>query len=180
MSRSKKKDDAELDVTSFMNLMVVLVPVLLLNMVFAQTTVLQIKLPENVQVAINQPKSEEKNIELIVGETCMLLNYPVNTPVGKFDQVEDGTLDFKGLSLLLQSVKDEFLAADKEKKDILLLLSANTDYQTIVSAMDTLRSYDAVVGLDVVSYELFPDIALGAAPENINSICDASAQGGGQ
>ena len=46
MRRIKKpNEEAELNITSFMNLMIVLVPVLLLNMVFTQTMVLDIKLP---------------------------------------------------------------------------------------------------------------------------------------
>ena len=46
MRRHKKiREEAELNVTSFMNLMIVLVPVLLLNMVFSQLSVLDLRLP---------------------------------------------------------------------------------------------------------------------------------------
>ena len=44
--KEKGIDEAELDVTAFMNLMIVLVPVLLLSMTFTQISVLEIKLPE--------------------------------------------------------------------------------------------------------------------------------------
>ena len=37
--------DAELDITAFMNLMIVLVPVLLLSMVFTHTTVIDLNFP---------------------------------------------------------------------------------------------------------------------------------------
>ena len=40
-----RKPDAELDITSFLNLMIVLVPVLLMMMVFSRITVVELKLP---------------------------------------------------------------------------------------------------------------------------------------
>jgi biopolymer transport protein ExbD len=43
--RNRVLADAELDITSFMNLMIVLVPVLLLSLVFNQMRVLQVQLP---------------------------------------------------------------------------------------------------------------------------------------
>jgi biopolymer transport protein ExbD len=46
--------DAELDITSFMNLMIVLVPVLLLSLVFAQIRVLNIQLPPLTEQQLQQ------------------------------------------------------------------------------------------------------------------------------
>jgi len=46
LRRKFYREEAELDITSFMNLMIILVPVLLLSMVFARTTVLDLKLPD--------------------------------------------------------------------------------------------------------------------------------------
>ncbi|HBF48288.1 MAG TPA: biopolymer transporter ExbD, partial [Shewanella frigidimarina] len=51
-----------------------------------------------------------------------------------------------------------------EKNDIVLLLDPAVDYQTIVSAMDTVRSFKAVVAANLVDAELFPMISLGDAP----------------
>ena len=39
------RQEAELDITSFMNLMIVLVPVLLMMMVFSKITVVELQLP---------------------------------------------------------------------------------------------------------------------------------------
>ena len=47
--RSRKRlpsNEAELDITSFMNLMIILVPVLLMTMVFSHVTALSLKLPD--------------------------------------------------------------------------------------------------------------------------------------
>ena len=47
-SRSKNRDtNPELDITSFMNLMVILIPFLLLDAVFTQLAVLQVSMPNN-------------------------------------------------------------------------------------------------------------------------------------
>ncbi|NRA41140.1 MAG: biopolymer transporter ExbD [Pseudomonadales bacterium] len=175
MRRMKKaKKDADLDITSFMNLMIVLVPVLLLNMVFTQTMVLDIKLPADVENAITPKDKEAKfDFELMVLESGLLFN--VNkAPICKFEKV-DGQYDFKGLSKTLQLWKsiaeqkfNENKAEDAEyrpKKDILLLLGEKQNYQTIVSMMDTLRSYPIVVSGAVEHAELMPDVSFGDLPE---------------
>ena len=51
-----------------------------------------------------------------------------------------------------------------EKKSITLLPAPDIDYQTIVTAVDTVRSFKAVVAASVVDAELFPDISFGDAP----------------
>ena len=55
-----------------------------------------------------------------------------------------------------------------DKKDISLLAEKDTSYQTLVTAMDTVRSYPAVVAVSLVDAELFPDISIGDAPELSN------------
>ena len=163
MGRIKKvKEDAELDVTSFMNLMIVLVPVLLLNMVFAQTVVLEIKLPAAAAAAIEN-KQENKDMELIIRKDVMKLNFPAGMLIEEFP-VKDGQHDFAALSSKLQLLKKRFASQDFEKKDILLLSEEETSYQTIVTAMDTVRSYEDVHINGTANFELFPDISLGDAP----------------
>ena len=51
-----------------------------------------------------------------------------------------------------------------EKREITLLPEAGVDYQTIVSAMDTVRSFKALVAAEAVDAALFPEIAFGTAP----------------
>jgi biopolymer transport protein ExbD len=43
--RRISKEEAELDITAFMNLMIVLVPILLLGLVFSKITVVDVTLP---------------------------------------------------------------------------------------------------------------------------------------
>ena len=74
----------------------------------------------------------------------------------------EGEQDFNGLRETLKRIKKRV----PEKTDIILEVSPDIDYQTLVTAMDTVRSYPAVVAASVVEGELFPDVALADAPEN--------------
>lgn len=185
MRRMKKpKEDADINITSFMNLMIVLVPVLLLNMVFTQTMVLDIKLPAAAAPQTpdkNKKKEVKYDLELAVLNDGMLVN--VNQEVmGKFDKI-NGEHDFKGVSQKLRQIKNlaqlemnKNLPEEEEfkfKKDILLLLNEGEEYHTIINAMDSLRSYPKLISADesesgvaeVRHVELLPDISLGDVPK---------------
>ena len=179
-SRQGQQQEAELDITSFMNLMIVLVPVLLMSLVFSQVRILNLQLP--ISSGENQTDSpEQKQLELIINQDAMVLNYPSGVLLKSF-AVEQSSVqktavqqtsvrqtapyqyDFQGLSQYLQDLKLTFQQKEIEKKDIVLLLGEDVDYQTIVTAMDTVRSFKTVVAASVVDAELFPDISLGDAP----------------
>ncbi|MBO9488839.1 biopolymer transporter ExbD [Endozoicomonas sp. G2_1] len=179
-SRQGRQQEAELDITSFMNLMIVLVPVLLLSLVFSQVRILNLQLP--ISSGENQTDSpEQKQLELIINQDAMVLNYPSGVLLKSFtveqssvqktavrqtsdQQIAPYQYDFQGLSQYLQDLKLTFQQKEIEKKDIVLLLGEDVDYQTIVTAMDTVRSFKTVVAASVVDAELFPDISLGDAP----------------
>lgn len=160
MRRHKRiKQEADLDITSFMNLMIVLVPVLLLNMVFAQTSVLDLKLPLGDSVGNVNP--EDVSIEVTIRKTGMQVVVAAagaSRVVGVIPTNEN-THDFKKLSEVLQQVKKSF----PDKKDVVLLSTPNIDYQTLVAVMDTSRSFETVVVTSVVNAVLFPEVSLGDA-----------------
>ncbi len=153
--RAKHTEAADLDVTPFMNLMIVLVPVLLLSMVFTHTTVIDLNFPSGDN-ANGQFDPEAVHLEVVVhsdklqvadGRGGTIKSWPLKV----------GVHDFKGLSLVMQELKRRMPA----KQDITVLLEDATDYQTLVTVMDKVRAYPTVVGLDVVQAELFPVISLG-------------------
>lgn len=178
--RRFRQKEADLDITSFMNLMIILVPVLLMSMVFSHITVLDLKLPD---LASNpEPNKDPKNelLELVIEPNELVINYPAGAPLKRIPMIEDKEsgntgYDFKMLSDVLQEVKRLLKDKDIDKKDILILSQPDTDYQTIVRAMDTVRSFKAVVAASVVEAELFPQISLGDAPP---PQATAPAQGG--
>jgi biopolymer transport protein ExbD len=160
--------EAELDITSFMNLMIVLVPVLLLSLVFSQVRILNLQLPVAAQTQDQDQKDEPKILELVITADKFELNYPAGILLKSFAKTEQG-YDFSLLSTYLQDLKLTFQQQNIEKNDIVLLLSADVDYQTIVTAMDTVRSFKAVVAASLVDAELFSQISLGDAPAPLES-----------
>lgn len=182
-SRTLRKD-ADLDITAFMNLMIVLVPVLLLGMVFSQITVLDLTLPDAAAGA-GKEGPENKRIELVIREQALTVNYPQGIMLKQIPTIipdpaiNDSQLDdqldtesveitpvhnFKMLSLVLQEVKRQLREKGIENRAITVLSEPDTSYQTIISTMDTVRSYKAVVAASVVDAELFPEISFGDAP----------------
>ena len=156
--KKSSREAAELDVTPFMNLMIVLVPVLLLSMVFTHTTVIELNFPtgEGSSEAFDPDavhlEVQVKDNELLVADG--------RGGVIKAVPKKEGDHDYAQLTLVLQELKKRM----PEKQDITVLLQEETDYQTLVRVMDRVRSYPAVVGLDVVDAELFPVISLGDTP----------------
>ena len=157
----KGTDEAELEITSFMSLMIVLVPVLLLSMTFTQITVLDVKLPELTGgPAVSQ--SEQSRLEIRVTEEGFKVFYPEDVLVKEIPllETEEGNgFDYLQLSQVMQEVKRQL----PEKRDVLVLSNPNIDYQNLVFTMDAVKSYKTVVATSVVEIELFPEISLGDA-----------------
>jgi hypothetical protein len=103
-------------------------------------------------------------LELIIRADKFEVNYPAGIKLKWVEKTADGQYDFALLATVLQETKR--LLEDKgiQKKDIYILSEKDTDYQTLVSTMDTVRSFKAVVAASVVDAELFPEISLGDAP----------------
>lgn len=162
MQRVKKRchrhrEEAELEVTPFMNLMVVLVPVLLLSLVFTHTTVIDLDFPAGESAGEVDPNLV--HLEVVVRNDGMVVGDGRGGPIKTLPRV-DGKYDFESLTLVMQELKRRM----PEKRDITILLEGDTDYQTLVSVMDRVRSYRTVQALQVVNAELFPVISLGDTP----------------
>ena len=164
---SSRRGEAELDITSFLNLMIILVPVLLVMMVFSRITTIDLTLPDLADSS-TPPIEDIKQLEVILSEGEILVNYPAGIQVKRLPNI-DGEYDFENLSLVLQEVKRELRNQGIEKRDALILSQPNTRYQSIVTAYDTVRSFKTVLVADVVDAELFPEISLGDAPNSGSS-----------
>jgi biopolymer transport protein ExbD len=162
--RHEQAKDADLDITSFMNLMIILVPVLLMGMVLSRTTVLDLKLPD-VNSGISSDSQEPiAQLELVIRPDYVDINYPAGIKLKRIEKTSTGDYDYVLLSNTLQEIKRQLEDQGKPKKDIYVLSEKNTPYQAIVAVMDTARSFEAVVAASVVNAELFPEISLGDAP----------------
>ncbi|EAT11786.1 biopolymer transporter ExbD [Bermanella marisrubri] len=159
----RAQQEAELDITSFMNLMIILVPVLLISMVFNHITVLELRLPLEEELKQQDLDPEELTLEVIVRESEMVVNFgplTIETLPKK-----DGQYNFEGLSKTLQAMKKKL---GNERTDIVILSEPDIDYQVLVSVIDTAKSFPAVIAASVVNAVLFPDVSLGDAPRLVS------------
>lgn len=161
----------ELDITAFLNLMIVLVPVLLLGMVFSQVRMIELNFPGMESGQAPEPE-EFRLVVTLIPEGIEIADSDRGLirvlPAGQEGQ------DFSGLRQVLRQIKNRV----PDKTDVVLEVGPDIDYQTLVTAMDTVRSYPAVVAASVVEGELFPDVSLMDAPEGRQLAANASAESG--
>lgn len=176
--RRRHSEEAELNITSFMNLMIVLVPVLLLSMVFSRITVLELNLPDSASGASGEESEDMDFLEVVIYPDHLGINHPAGNRALTVCPIREGERagehNFDQLTDMLQQIKIRLEDTyGIEKNDIVLLAQPDTDYQTIVSTMDAVRSFKAVVAASVVDAALFPEISLGDAPANDPLIIEA-------
>lgn len=149
----------ELDITAFMNLMIVLVPVLLLGMVFSQVRTIELNFPGMESGAAPAPEELNLIVTLIPAGIEVADS---NRGVIRVLPVNGAEQDFESLRSVLKQIKRRV----PDKTGVTLEVGPDIDYQTLVKVMDTVRSYPAVVAASVVDGELFPDVSLMDAPED--------------
>lgn len=156
--RRRNSDTADLNITAFMNLMVILVPFLLITAVFSRLAILELNLPGSSTEPVDQEELvfqleitvREDRIEVGDRNVGALGVYPVN---------EKG-YDFEALSMKLADIKKSY----PSKTDAAILLESDIPYETVVQVMDRVRIAEAIEGGSIVRTELFPDISIGDAP----------------
>jgi biopolymer transport protein ExbD len=159
--RLRHKAEEEMNITAFMNLMVILVPFLLITAVFSRLTVLELALPTAQSEASVEPPEPELNLEITVRENSIEIGDRYNGMLSRIEN-SDSSYDLAALSTYLQQVKGQF----PDKADATLLLEPDISYETMVQVMDTIRVAERVPegGRQTVRYELFPEISIGDAP----------------
>lgn len=168
--RAHQEEAADLDMTPFISLLVALVPFLLVSVVFSHITVLDLKLPNAAGSGSGASDTQNEEVELVIRADRLDVNYPRGVLVKSIADSETGKHDFTLLSSVLQEVKRQLrerpadMGGPVDKKTITILSEPDTPYQTIVSTMDTVRSYKTTLVTSVVDAELFPDISFGDAP----------------
>jgi biopolymer transport protein ExbD len=158
--RQRHKEAVELNITAFLNLMVILVPFLLITAVFSQVTILELNLPTD-GTAVNEPESPSLQLEITIRDESIDVGDRTNGLLTVIDKTADG-YNLAELGNFLEKVKQRF----PDKADATLLLEPDTSYQTLVAVMDAVREFDRIdpVSKRVSTYELFPEIAIGDAP----------------
>lgn len=154
LRRVRRQEVAELNITAFMNLMVVLVPFLLITAVFTQLAVKQLNLPDT-----SAPPSEtppEQGLTLTVRETELVLA-DGRGPIQRYVR-ENGRYNFRALNTTLAEIKERRPGEDR----ITLLVEPGIPYEIVIQAMDAVHYLPAA--REGVLVDMFPRISIGEAP----------------
>ena len=151
-------DTAELNITAFMNLMVILVPFLLITAVFSRVAILELNLPGSSTEPVD-PQEQVFQLEVIVREEKIEVGDRNQGLLGVYPNSDDG-YDYDALSTKLSELKKRY----PKKTDASILLEQDIPYDTLVQVMDTVRVAEEIEEDSVVRSDLFPDISIGDAP----------------
>ena len=152
-------ETAELNITAFMNLMVILVPFLLITAVFSRLAILELNLPGSSTEPAD-PETQVFQLEVIVRKDKIEVGDRNQGLLGIYPNTEEGEYDYEALSVKLVELKERY----PSKTDAAILLESDIEYDTLVQVMDRVRVDQEVVDGAIVNNDLFPDISIGDAP----------------
>lgn len=152
------KENLELDITTFLNLMVVLVPFLLISAVFSRVTILELSVPTGAGgAAMSNP---DFTIEVVVRKAGLELANGVSVVAAM--PKKDGEYDLDQLSEMLVRLKKDY----PQKEDATVLMEPDIEYDSLIQVMDRVRQTELPEedSEEVRKVELFPLISIGDAP----------------
>jgi biopolymer transport protein ExbD len=153
--RLRHKEAPELDMTTFMNLMVVLVPFLLITAVFSRITIAELDLPSAVSA---DPVTPSFRVEVVVREAGLEIMDGAQV-IAAIPKAGDG-YDLSKLSQYLVAIKSEY----PDKDDASVLLEGDIAYDHLIQVMDAVRSVEMPEGGRPARADLFTAISIGDAP----------------
>ena len=145
-------DTAELNITAFMNLMVILVPFLLITAVFSRLAILELNLPGS-STEPAKPQELVFQLEVIVREGRIEVGDRNIGALGIYPNTVDG-YDYEALSAKLSEIKQSY----PEKTEAAILLESNIAYDTLVQVMDRVRIQEKIEDQRILRSDLFPDL----------------------
>ena len=160
--RRIRKEVAHLELTAFINLIVVLVPFLLSTAVFSRMAVLDLNLPAQQSNPVEQLKGPELNLEIVLRKDAIEVGDRIGGLIQRIEHV-GGKQDLATLTRLMLQVKEKF----PDKTEASVLAEPDTPYDDLVQVMDSIRSAVRPApggGLKTVTAELFPNVSIGDAP----------------
>jgi biopolymer transport protein ExbD len=144
--RRDRDQDAALNLTPFLNLLVILIPFLLVGVVFSRIAVLDLNLPAAQE---NPAAKDHPPFQLVVtlhSDSLLIAGSHLNTT--RLPKI-GGSYDLKRLSTLLRELKTRF----PEERGIIVLSEADIPYDSLIQVMDTCRNDGPA--------ELYPEVTLG-------------------
>ena len=152
------KEEVELNITAFLNLMVVLVPFLLITAVFSRMAVVELNLPSS---SSGPPSEIGFRPEIIVRDLGLEITNGRQI-IAAIPKVE-GEYDLETLARYMRSLKEDYSEVDSAS----VLVEPQIPYDYLIQVMDVVRSADIpdqTAENGFVRVALFPAIAVGEAP----------------
>ncbi len=157
--RRLRKHPAELEVTAFINLIVVLLPFLLSTAVFTRMSVIDMSLPARNTGGVEQLQANDLKLEIVIRRDAIEVGDRIGGLIQRIPAV-NGTQDLRTLSALMLEIKRRFPDATTAS----ILAEPETSYDLLVQVMDVTRATYTADGVNLVRTDLFPDVAIGDAP----------------
>jgi biopolymer transport protein ExbD len=155
-ARRIRKHSAELDVTAFINLIVVLVPFLLSTAVFTRLSVIELSLPAQTS-GVEQLKVDELKLEVVIRPDALEVGDKIGGLIARIPNQAQG-YDTAALAQIVEQLKTRF----PKQGNATVLAQPDTSYEVLVNVMDAVREKPAVGKASATP--MFPDISIGDAP----------------
>ncbi|MGD8352610.1 MAG: biopolymer transporter ExbD [Pseudomonadota bacterium] len=156
--KKRRAETPTLDVTTFLNLMVVLIPFLLISAVFSRVTIMELSVPTSASGSSVQTPNFA--IEVIVRKAGLEIanGSSVEAAIPK----KDGEYDMQMLYEVMTRIKSMY----PEKEDATILMEPDIEYDFLIKIMDAVRGAEVHTegSEEVTKMVLFPYISIGDAP----------------
>jgi biopolymer transport protein ExbD len=160
--RRPRKQAVHLEVTAFINVIVVLVPFLLSTAVFSHLSVLELSLPAK-NSGVEQLKTDDLKLEIVIRPDALEVGDRIGGLIQRIANTPEGH-DLAALATLMQQIKAKF----PNTKSASVLAQPDTAYDMLVQVMDAVReARPPGAPAKAPSIELFPDISIGDAPVGV-------------
>jgi biopolymer transport protein ExbD len=155
--RRRTKDSVkDADMTTFLNLMVVLVPFLLLTAVFSRITIVELHLPSSSAAAA--ATSPNLRVEVVVRDAGLEITNGTDV-IAAIPKVEQA-YDLPKLSELLLELKRDH----PQLIEASVLVEPRIAYEHLIHVMDAVKSVETDLDGQLARVALFPAISVGDAP----------------
>ncbi len=156
-----RQTPAEMNITAFMNLMVILVPFLLITAVFSRLSILELDLPK--------PSTEQQQEDLRQQLTITVRAGAIQVsdrdgPIKDIPRI-GSSYNLPALTDLLTKIKDRVPG----ETSATILLEPQVSYDIVIQVMDAVRVATPELTGDSEARELFPAISLGDAPRQLEA-----------
>lgn len=161
LRRRRKHETGDLELTTFLNVLVVLMSFLLVTAVFSRIAIQELKLPTAAGGAA--PAKPQVTIEVIVRKRGIEIGD--GRRIAAAMPKSGDQYDLAALSRHLQELKSQF----SDKTDATILVEPDVSYDDVIRVMDAVKTVRTPrVGRDgreeIQLVALFPDVSIGDAP----------------